>query len=106
MEEHGYIIPANSKRSALLFGLFRGIDLIILICGGVFTMFLFFLIPNDSFKAVVIKLMPLLIGVFLVAPIANYHNVLVLIREITSFFLNRRRYLWKGWCASNVTKEK
>ena len=33
-----YLIPANSKKSQLYFGLFRGIDLIVLMTGGLLTM--------------------------------------------------------------------
>ena len=35
----------------------------------------------------------------LVVPIPNYHNVLVGIGEIISYYSNNRNYKWRGWCA-------
>lgn len=105
MEEQ-YIIPANTKRSQLIFGFFRMVDLIIFGVGGAFTLFFLFIIPGQDFKMLIVKLMPLLISLFLVLPIPNYHNTLVLIRELLSFFGNRRIYLWKGWCVLDEARQK
>lgn len=96
-----YIIPANSKKSALLFGLFRPVDLIIFGTGSMVTLFFLFILPGDTLGAIFIKLAPLLVALFLVLPIPNYHNTMVLIREVLTFYLTRRVYLWKGWCVSH-----
>lgn len=101
-----YIIPANSKKSILIFGLFRMVDLIIFSVGAVFTLFFLFVLPGTNIGSLIIKLLPLLIALFLVLPIPNYHNTLVLIREVVDFFMNRRIYLWKGWCVLDGADEK
>lgn len=105
MEQH-YIIPANSKKSLLLFGIFRTVDLILFSVGAVFSLFFLFILSGTDIGSLIIKLLPLLITLFLVLPIPNYHNTLVLIREVINFFMNRRIYLWKGWCVLDGTDEK
>ena len=96
--DNQFIIPANSKRSALIFGMFRMTDLILFSVGAVFSLFFLFIIPGQTLGLLFIKLAPVLISLFLVLPIPNYHNALVLIREVITFYSNRRIYLWKGWC--------
>lgn len=106
MEERAqpmFLIPANSKRSALIAGIFRPIDLGIFVMGVIITLLLLFLISGTSLGSVIIKLGPALICTFLVLPIPNYHNTIVLIREVLSFFSSRRIYLWKGWCIYDGT---
>ena len=97
-----YLIPANSKKSQLIFNVFRIIDLIILLTGAVITTILMFVFKGDSIKELMIKLAPVGICLFLVMPLPFYHNVLVYLQELTTFFLNPRRYYWRGWCASYV----
>ncbi len=96
--DNQYIIPANSKKSALIFGVFRMTDLILFSIGAAFSLFFLFIIPGQTLSMLLIKLAPVLISLFLVMPIPNYHNTLVLIREVFTFYANRRIYLWKGWC--------
>lgn len=105
-EQPTYLIPANSKRSALIAGMLRPIDLGILSSGIIITLMLLFVISDTSFLSVVIKLFPALICAFLILPIPNYHNTLCLIRDVLSFFINRRVYFWKGWCIYEDTKTK
>ena len=45
---NGYLIPANSKKSQLIFGLFKLRDLIILLTGVLVTLVFLFLISDDS----------------------------------------------------------
>ncbi|MEG2457534.1 MAG: hypothetical protein RSB41_01420 [Bacilli bacterium] len=96
-----YLIPANTKKSQLIFGLFRWLDLIVFGSGALVTLALMFIIQSNEITALVIKLAPLAVCTFLVLPVPNYHNVLVFIQEIYSFITNRRIYLWKGWCVRN-----
>lgn len=105
-EQPTYLIPANSKRSALIAGIFRPIDLGIFSAGVIITLMLLFVISDTSFLSVIIKLLPALICTFLILPIPNYHNTLCLIRDVISFFTNRRIYFWKGWCIYEDTDEK
>lgn len=101
-----YIIPANSKRSTLLFSMFRWVDLIIFGIGCMITLIFLLVIPVDNVFTMIIKLLPAALTGFLVMPVPNYHNVLVLIQEIIHYFSNRRVYIWKGWCFTSEYKEK
>lgn len=94
----GYLIPANSKKSMMYFGLFTLVDLIIFGTGCLMTLFMVFLIKEPSLSKTIIILSPALISAFLVAPVPNYHNVLQLITNIIMFFIKQRKYRWKGWC--------
>ena len=99
-----YLIPANSKKSMLIFGLFTKFDLILLSVGTVISVLLLMIFSPSTLLLAIICLLPMLISAFLVIPIPNYHNVLVLIREIIDFFYNRRNYKWKGWCYKDEFK--
>ena len=93
-----YLIPANSKRGMLILSIYRPIDLGIVITGGVITFLLFFLLGVNTFTAAILELLPLSVCAFLTLPVPNYHNVLVLIREIISYFKGAKKLEWKGWC--------
>ena len=98
-----YIIPAHSKQSQLIFNVFRPIDLFgILLPGALLTVVFLFVFPGDSISAIIIKLAPVSLALFLVMPIPFYHNVLVYLRELYLYFSSQRRYYWRGWCASYV----
>lgn len=93
-----YLIAANSKRSLLIFNMFRSIDLIILGVGASITMILFFVVSPDSLIPAILVLMPLLVCAFLVIPVANYHNMLCVIQNIINFyFKDINQYKWIGW---------
>lgn len=95
-----YLIPANSKKSQLIFSVFRGIDLIILLVSGFVTLILLFIIPGDTILTTIIKLLPISIGLLLIMPIPYYHNVLVFLQEFWLYLSSERQYLWRGWCAT------
>lgn len=99
---NNYLIPANSKKSQLIFNVFRIIDLIILLTGAFITTMLMFIFKGDTVKELAIKLAPVGICLFLVMPLPFYHNVLVYLQEVVIYFMNPRRYYWRGWCASYV----
>ena len=96
-----YIIPANSKRSQLIFGIFREIDLVILGTGISISLLLFFAVKGDGVIDMVIDLLPLAISVLLVLPVAFYHNTLVYIQEMINFFSSQNKFKWKGWCMTS-----
>lgn len=96
--DNGYIIPANSKKSMLILGLFTPIDLAIFLIGCAITIFTLILIKTANFGEMILIISPALIAAFLVAPVPQYHNVLQLLTNIVTFFMNRRKYYWKGWC--------
>lgn len=97
---NNYIIPANSKKSQLIFGLFKEIDLIILLIGACITLILMFVLQGDTIGMMVIKLLPVGTSLLLVFPWPQYHNVRVLLQEIYLFYSGRRTYRWRGWCAT------
>lgn len=99
-----YLIPANSKKGMLIFGLFTKFDLILFAVGVVTTILMLLIIAPETLTTAIICLSPLFVCAFLVIPIPNYHNVLTLIREMIDFFYSRRNYKWKGWCYKDEFK--
>ena len=53
-----------------------------------------------------LALIPGLTAVVLVFPFPNYHNIRTAIGELISFYTNRQRYVWRGWCSSYEFKDK
>ena len=98
---NNYLIPANSKKSQLILGFFRGIDLILFGSGVGITLILLLTIQSANLGVMLLILAPALITGFLVMPVPNYHNVLQFIVNLYTYFSERRRYYWKGWCYQN-----
>jgi hypothetical protein len=94
-----YLIPANSKKSLLIMGMFKGSDLWILGIGISISLILMFAISGDEVGIIVIKLLPLAISVLLVLPIPFYHNVITYIIEFITYVQSQKEYKWRGWCA-------
>jgi len=93
-----FLIPANSKKSMLIFGLFNGVDLIIFSIGvGASLLLLMIIGPSETLDTFIV-LLPALIAGLLVSPIPNYHNVRTVIKSTWEFFMNRQVFVWKGWC--------
>ena len=104
-----YLIPANANRGKLLFGYFRPIDMGIFAIGIISTLILLFLLQDymSNTLIAIATLMPAAICMLLVLPIPNQHNVLVLLQAIYNFyFVNRQKYVWRGWCSSYGDKIK
>ena len=101
---NNYLIPANSKKSQLILGFFTGVDLILFGSGVGLTLILLLTIQSANMGVMLLILAPALITGFLVMPIPNYHNVLQFIVNLYTYFTERRRYYWKGWCY-NVEEE-
>ena len=102
-----YLIPANANRGRLIFGFFRKIDLIIF-GSGILTTLILLLILQDNLNSGGIAfavLSPTIFTGFLVLPVPNQHNVLVVIINIYKFFVERRKYYWKGWCCLSDKEE-
>ena len=96
--QNQYLVPANSKKSALILGFFEPIDIVVCAIGGTITLALLLTIKNPPLWVMIVNILPLLTAVTLVFPVANYHNVLQLLINIWKFFSGRRKYYWKGWC--------
>ena len=99
-----YLIPANSKKSELYFGVFNTFDLILFASGVGITIILMMAITTNEFWVMVMILIPALIVSFLVFPVPYYHNVLQLIINIYTFFAKPRIYKWGGWNYKNIKK--
>ena len=96
-----FLIPANSKKSMKIFGLFDVIDLVILGVGTAITFLLVLILNISSVGLAIIAILPISIAGFLVFPVANYHNVRVFITSAWEYFTTRRTFIWKGWCVKN-----
>ncbi len=101
-----YLIPANTKRGQLWLSMFRPVDAAILLTGVLvtFVLFLVFNSMNAPMILMILSVFPGLVCAILVWPIPNYHNVLVAIQEMISFYTNNRNYKWRGWCAEYESK--
>ena len=93
-----YLIPANSKKSILTFGLFNGTDIWIAAIGVGLSLALMTILHVESFFFAVISILPGFIAAFLVFPVPNYHNVRTVIKNAWEFYTTRQKYVWKGWC--------
>lgn len=96
-----FLIPANTKKSMLIFGVFTTFDLILFGVGiGITLILLLVIAPNTLFTAI-IDLLPAVICGFLVLPIPNYHNIRIVIQELYRFYTVREKFIWKGWCVKD-----
>ena len=106
MGNNQYMIPANSKHSMLILGMFNATDLIICGTGMTITLILLFIIKTGSLTQSIIILLPLLISVFLVIPLPNEHNIRTFIKNVWKYFIEQNEYHWKGWCIKDEENTK
>jgi len=100
-----YLIPANTKRGQLILGIFRPLDLTILIIGCLITIILLAFMPLTSTFVAILVLSPGVISALLVVPVAYYHNILNVIMELYEYITSRQTYRWKGWCYKEWLKK-
>ncbi len=96
-----FLIPANTKKSMLIFGAFTTFDLILFAVGIGATLLMLVIISPNTLLTAIIDLLPALICGFLVLPIPNYHNIRIVIQELYGFYTTRQRFIWKGWCVND-----
>ncbi len=101
-----YLIPANSKKSLLIFGVFKKEELIMFAICISATLLGMVSLPINITAVALLTLAPALIGGLLVMPIPNYHNVLTMLKNMYIFFTIRQRFVWKGWCFLNGETKK
>ena len=101
-----FIIPANSKSGKLIFNIFRPFDLILASVGLVVSVLLVLIVAPKTLQGSIWCFVPGIICAFLVIPIPNYHNVLVVAQETIRFFANRRNYRWEGWSVKKDESEQ
>ncbi len=103
---NNFLIPANSKKSMLLFGLFNRVDAWIFGLGVATTLLLLLILPVEQLIPAIIAIAPGLVCGFLVLPIPNYHNVRTVIKSAYIFFTTRQKFIWKGWCFIDEENKK
>ena len=103
---NNYLIPANSKRSMLIFGLFTQFDLIMFLIGVGLSLLLLVILPVEQITFAIIALIPGLVTGFLVLPVPNYYNMRTLIMSVFKFYTEQRKFKWKGWCVPHGEDEK
>ena len=104
---NGSLVPANTKRSTLILGMYRPLpDLLILAIGVVSTIIGLMMLNQAGMLLIILACLPMLLAVFLTLPLPNYHNMLCGIQSILSFYNERRNFIWRGWCLKNEFKDK
>ena len=93
-----YLIPANTKKGQLIFGMFKPFDLMLLSIGVLISIAILAFVPISNTVLVLIALAPGVVCGALVVPIPNYHNLLTIIIELYEFIVNRQKFRWRGWC--------
>lgn len=101
-----YLIPANAKKSMLIFGLFNVVDLIVFGVGIGISLILLVALPIEQITYAIFALAPGLIAAFLVFPIPNYHNTLRFLMSLYTYLTTRQRFIWKGWCCRDGEDSK
>lgn len=96
--DNNFLIPANSKKSMLYFGLFNKFDLIMFSSGLGTTLFFLLILPINNLAITVLAIMPGFVTGFLVLPVPNYHNVFTVFKNAITFYTSRQKFVWKGWC--------
>lgn len=97
-----YLIPANSKKSQLIFSIFRPFDLILFGVGLTVTLLLMAIIKTDDIIVMACLVAPGVLSGILVLPIPYYHNVMGFFGSLFNYLSSRKRYYWKGWCIKDV----
>ena len=93
-----YLIPANSKRSMLILGLFEKVDVVIFSIGAALTFFMMIFVEVETIKSLAIILTPVGISFMMVLPIPNHRNLWNFTANVYHYFSNQRTYKWRGWC--------
>lgn len=102
---NGYLVPANTKKSLLIMGMLRPLDLIILLVGIGISVIALLIFNNAGTIITLLCCVPMLVCLALVLPIPHYHNTLVALQSIMRYYNERRKYIWKGWCVYNEFKD-
>ena len=109
MNQNQYLIPANTKKGELIFGIFQTVDLIIFLIGVGITLLMLVILSSVSMlgdPTSILAILPAGIATILVFPFPNYHNIRVALGELIAFYTNRQKYVWRGWCSKYEFKDK
>ena len=97
-----YLIPANSKKSQLIFSIFTSFDLIMFAIGVSVSFLLMLMIKTDNVVVMGFLIAPALITGVLVLPIPYYHNVMGFFGSMLNYLSSRKQYYWRGWCVKDA----
>ena len=100
-----FLVPANTKKSLLIMGFMRTVDLIIGVVGIVSTVLILLILGDASTWVTLLACMPAIVAGLLILPIPNYHNTLVALQSILRYYNERRNYVWRGWCIYDEFKD-
>ena len=103
---NNFLIPANAKKSMLIFGLFTKFDLILFLVGVGISLLMLMILPVEQIVVAIIALLPALVTGFLVMPVPNYYNMRTLLSSAIQFLMNQRKFKWKGWCVPHGEDKK
>ena len=103
---NSFLIPVNAKKSMLIFGLFTKFDLILFLIGIGASLLMLVVLPVEQIAVAIIALLPALVTGFLVMPVPNYYNMRTLLSSAIQFFMNQRKFKWKGWCVPHGESKK
>ena len=103
---NNFLIPANAKKSMLIFGLFTKFDLILFLMGIGASLLMLMILPVEQIVFAIIALLPALVTGFLVMPVPNYYNMRTLLSSAIQFLMNQRKFKWKGWCVPHGEDKK
>lgn len=101
-----FLIPANTKKSMLILGLFTKNDLILFSVGVAVSLILLMVLKVEQVFFLIMAVLPAGICSLLVLPVPNYYNVRTLLSSAIGFFVNQRKYKWKGWCFTDGEDKK
>lgn len=102
---NNYLIPANSKKSMLIFSMFNKFDIILFGTGIFISGILVMVVPVGNIWVSILSIIPACVTGFLVFPVPNYHNILTVIISAWNFLTERRKFIWKGWCVASETEK-
>ena len=103
---NNFLIPANAKKSMLIFGLFTKFDLILFLVGVGISLLLLMTLPVQQIAIAIIALLPALVTGFLFLLLPNYYNMRTLLSSAIQFLMNQRKFKWKGWCVPHGEDKK
>ena len=85
-----YLIPANTKKSLLIFGIFNVFDLVLFGIGLAVSGLLLITLPISDVVMSIIAILPGLVTGFLIMPVPNYHNMMTVLKNCFEFFYRKR----------------
>ena len=80
-----FLVPANTKKSVLIMGFKRPIDLIIGVVGLVSTVLILLILGDTNTWTTLLACLPAIVAGLLILPIPNYHNTIARLHRLCFF---------------------